>query len=459
MSTTTMFVEKQTAEDGLLRAINKLEANIERVDLAINHNRTYLQKNSYQLLVNLMTPETQWERIMFSELMTMCFQLELRCQGSSIYFLRSFACFAREYVKGEREIFSALLEHNQEQKKKYLELLLRSCTPASPQDVDSVIDTVAEDSISSTITKEAIALAGIEGNIVVEEGDVPNTLIELQFGYNFPVDSFKGFLPQMGTWSCSDIKVLLIDGMVEQVSELDKVLSKCWETQIPLLIVAQSFSEEVIATIYTNTSRGNFNVMPLRLQQSLEALNMLNDIAVVSGGDVVSVLKGEMLSFVDFDTLPSVQKAAVTGKVLTISNNSSRPQVVAHLNYLSDRRRDQQINTVIADLSDLTTKRIGNLLAHLVKITLPKGEAEKRKGRIDNAIRACRAMFTYGFCKPAATDISGLSNRWQKSHQSMMEVLGQDKVVSVSFYFAAGYAADLAAAYFTSAGVVLVNQK
>jgi hypothetical protein len=457
MSSTTMFVEKETVESGFLRAITKLETNIERVEMAINHNRTYLQKNSYQLLVNLMNPENEWERILFSELMTMCFQLELRCHGSSIYFLRSFTSFAREYVKGERETFTSLVEHNQEEKKKYLDLLLSTCTPATQQDIDGIIDTIAEDSISATITKEAVALAGIEGNIVVDDGEVPNSLVELQFGYNFPVDSFKGFLPHMGTWSCSDIKVLLIDGMIEQVSELDKVLSKCWETQTPLLLVAQGFSEEVIATIYTNTSRGNFNVMPLRLQQSLEALNMLNDIAVVSGGDVVSTLKGEMLSFVDFNILPMIQKATVTGKVLTIHNNSTRPQVVAHLNYLSERRKEQQLNTSITDLSDLTTKRIGNLLAHLVKITLPKNESEKRKGRIDNAIRAFRSSFTYGFCNPATTDITKLSKRWQKSHIAMMGALKENRVVSVAFYFAAGYAADLAAGYFTSAGAVVVS--
>jgi hypothetical protein len=115
------------------------------------------------------------------------------------------------------------------------------------------------------------------------------------------------------------------------------------------------------------------------------------------------------------------------------------------------------LNTSITDVSDLTTKRIGNLLAHLVKITLPKNESEKRKGRIDNAIRAFRSSFTYGFCNPATTDITNLSKRWQKSHIAMMGALKENRVVSVAFYFAAGYAADLAAGYFTSAGAVVVS--
>jgi hypothetical protein len=450
-----IFVGKEELEFNLLKTLDKLENNLNKIELAINQNKTYLQKDSYQLLVNLMTPENKWERLLFSELLTMCFKLEIKCHGSSVYFLRAFSAFAREYKNNGETLYTKLVEHNQEERERYLKLILRSCYPAKQEEVDSFIASVAVDPVVETIVKEAVSLAGIEGNIVIEEADIQNNIVELQFGYNFAVDPFKGFIPQFGTWIENNLKILLIDGMIEKVSELDKVLLKSYETKIPLLIIAQGYSEEVIATIYTNTSRGNFNVMPIRVQQSLEALNMLNDIAVVSGCDVVSTLKGEMLTFVDYDALPLVQKATITNKVLTIENNATRNQVLAHLHYLNNRRKEQAENTSITDLADLTTKRIGNLLAHIVKIKIPKKEAEKKKAVIDNAIRACRTLYTYGLINPDDLDTKTLDRTWSKVHKSMLAVAKNKKVPSISFYLAAGFAANLASAYFTSSGGII----
>ena len=236
------------------------------------------------------------------------------------------------------------------------------------------------------------------------------------------------------------------------------MLFRSFETKIPLMIVAQGYSEEVIATIYTNTSRGNFTVIPVRLQQSLEALNMLNDIAVVSGCDVVSTLKGEMLSFIDYDALPLVQKATITNKVLTIENNKTRNQVLAHLNYLNNRRKEQSENSSITDLADLTNKRIGNLLSHIVKVKIPKKDSTQTKAVIDNTIRAYRTLYTFGLVDPENINSNSLDGTWSKVHWSMIGNGKNKKVPSVAFYLAAGYAANLASAYFTSSGGLITQQ-
>ena len=58
---TNIFVEKETLEFNLLKTLDKLENSLNKIELAINQNKTYLQKDSYQLLVNLMTPERSEE--------------------------------------------------------------------------------------------------------------------------------------------------------------------------------------------------------------------------------------------------------------------------------------------------------------------------------------------------------------------------------------------------------------
>jgi hypothetical protein len=454
MFSTNNFVDKKTTENGILKALFKLTNNLDKIELAINHNKTYLQKNSYQLLANLLTPENNWERLLYSELAQMCFGLELKCHGSSIYFLRAFDLFAREYVKNDNLQFQRLVEDNHIEKQRYLSNILKVCVPASPLEIKQLVDKVAVEPLVASTVLEATNLAGIEGNIIVEEGNSENIVVELEFGYNFLVQPFKGFIPTVGSWNRSNVKVLLVDGMIEKVSEIDKLLTKSFETKNSLMIMAQGFSEEVVATIWNNNNRGVFDVMPVRLQQSLEALNVLNDISAVCGGDVLSTLKGEMLMYVDYDELPVVEQITITGNVLTLQNARTRGRVISHLNYLNNRRREQQENTSVTDLADLTTKRIQNLLSHTVKVTLPKKDSANKKAAIDNAIRACRTTYTYGLIEPEAVSTEGMSQTWQRVHKELIKDLN-NKIPSILLYFSCGFASDLAAGYFTSAGALM----
>ena len=452
------FIDKNSVENKFIKSLVNLDLDMDKVELGLSSDHNYLQKNSYQLIASLMTGKDNCEKLLFNELLNTCFQLEIKCQGSSFYFLKAFLSFAKEYVKKENSTYSDFMDQNLRDAAIYLQEILKVCAPASPDEINDLIDSIAQDKVISSIIKEATALAGIEGNIVVEENELPNTIIELQFGYNFKINSFKGFIPSIGTWTRSNLKILLVDGLVDKVSELDKILAKSFETKIPLMIIAQGFSEEVIATLHSNNFRNNFDIMPIRLESSLETLNVLNDIAVVSGCDIVSSLKGEMLTFVNYDSLPVIEKISLTNNVITIHNNRTRANVIGHLQYLQSRRKSQEENTSISDLSDLTTKRIQNLLAHIVKISIPKKDANKIKGKIDNAIRACRSIYTYGFCQIEKINIDKLSAEWKKAHCSMVNGAKLNKIPSISFYIASTFAANIATSYFTASGAVIEEE-
>jgi len=453
------FEDKKTIQKNLLQSLEKLENKLDKIILAINSEGMYLQGNSYQLIVNLLNPTTPTERFLFQELLQTCFQLEFKSQYSSSYFLRAFIAFGREYAKQDNVRHMDLVEDNQREGGNYLKTILSTIYPASPVMISNLIDKTAGDPIIATTVKEAVRLAGIEGNIVVEEIEQTNVSVELQFGYNFKVNPYRGFMPQFGTWLRSDVKVLLVDGMIEKVSELDKILSKSYETKIPMVVIAQGFSEEVIATLHSNNSRGTFDILPVRLEGSLDSLNMLGDIAVVCGTDVVSTLKGDMLCFIDYDSLPLVEKISLTSDVLTVNNTKSRGGVISHLNYLNTRRKDQAENSTVTDVADLTTKRIQNLLAHVVKVGIPKGSVKAFKAPIDGSIRACRTAYTYGFCKPLEVNLEGLTKTWQHAHKQMIKGVSNKETVSgIGLYLAGTYGSSLAATYFTAAGGIICEQ-
>ena len=453
------FEDKKTIQKNLLQSLEKLENMMDKITLAINEEGMYLQGNSYQLIANLLNPTTPTERLLFQELIQTCFQLEFKSQYSSSYFLRAFIAFGREYVKHDNLRHMDLVEDNHKEGERYLKSILPTIYPTTPAMISSLIDKVAGDVVVATTVKEAIRLAGIEGNIVVEENEQTNVSVELQFGYNFKVNPYRGFIPQFGTWLRNNVKVLLVDGMIEKVSELDKILSKSYQTKVPLLMLAQGYSEEVIATLHSNNSRGTFDILPVRLEGNLDSLNMLGDIAVVCGTDVVSTLKGEMLCFVDYDNLPLVEKISLTSDVLTVNNTKSRGSVISHLNYLNTRRNNQTENSTVSDIADLTTKRIQNLLAHVVKIGIPKGSVKAFKAPVDNTIRACRTAYTYGFCKPLEVNLDGIERTWQNAHQQMIKGVRNSETVSgVGLYLAGTYGSSLAASYFTAAGGIICEQ-
>lgn len=171
------------------------------------------------------------------------------------------------------------------------------------------------------------------------------------------------------------------------------------DTKIPVLLIAHGFSEEVISTIKVNVDYKKFNIMPVRLAPDLDSLNVINDIAVVSGGDVVSTLKGQMVCFTEFDSLPMVERVRLTSRELCIENPKTRRAVSDHLRMLLEKR---QSNQSVTDLSDLVDKRIQGLIAASVVLRLPNMTAAKRdstKIKIDIALRTAKTLLSYGTIK------------------------------------------------------------
>jgi hypothetical protein len=166
-----------------------------------------------------------------------------------------------------------------------------------------------------------------------------------------------------------------------------------------------------------------------------------------------------MLCFIDYDSLPLVEKISLTSDVLTVNNTKSRGGVISHLNYLNTRRKDQAENSTVTDVADLTTKRIQNLLAHVVKVGIPKGSVKAFKAPIDGSIRACRTAYTYGFCKPLEVNLEGLTKTWQHAHKQMIKGVSNKETVSgIGLYLAGTYGSSLAATYFTAAGGIICEQ-
>lgn len=190
------------------------------------------------------------------------------------------------------------------------------------------------------IILEAMKLAGSECKIFVEPSATRQTVIERLVGFNFRCDPDPSFF-KLGKWVAYDVKCLVVDGIIENVSEMDGLLRRCNEDKRPMAIFARGFSKEVLATLRTNHVRKTLNVIPIRIEFDLETVNVLLDVATVLGCDVISSLKGELISTARFDDLVQAKSITCSGKATNIVNVG--PSIDAHIKNLIKKRQSEQI--------------------------------------------------------------------------------------------------------------------
>lgn len=398
--THTSFREKVLFLAEIEQANKRMKELLGRIQVALSEQGFPLKKETYHFLTRVLEPQTRVERTLYMLLFQAAYQSELLSSGSAYLTIR----FANELIEqlikepnllNENEV--NLLESFERIMSSYKEQLREFSEAITEESLKKEIEKVCDDSVLSTAIWEAISVSGLEGKIHVEDGTLSNYVVEQKSGYYFDVlKPFKFMLPANGIWEASNVKVLLIDGILERVSEIDKILNGAMTTKIPLLLIAHGFSEEVISTIKVNVDYNKFNIMPVRLTTDLESLNVINDIAVVSGGDVVSTLKGQMVCFTEFEPLPIIEKVRLTSQELCIENAKTRKAVSDHLRMLLEKR---QANQTVSDISDLVDKRIQGLLAASVILRLPNmtsAQREATKVKIDIALRTAKTLLSYG---------------------------------------------------------------
>lgn len=396
----TTFRDRMAFVAELQQANSKMKELLGKIKIALSEQGYPLKKDTYHFVTKVLEPETRVERTLFMLLFHAAYQSELISSGSAYLTIR----FANEFI--EKLLKSpSVLESNEveliHQFEELLDIYRNKVCSVSEIITDFAmkkeIARCCEDDTLASAIWEALSVSGLEGKIHVEDGILPNYVVEQKSGYYFDViKPFRFMLPQSGYWEVANPKVMLVDGVIERVSEIDKILNGAMATKIPLLLIASGFSEEVISTIKMNVDYKKFDIMPVRLTTELDSLNVINDIAVTCGSDVISTLKGQMICFTEFDSLPVVEKIRLTSKELCVENAKTRRAVSEHLRMLLEKRRS---NETITDISDLIDKRIQGLISASVVLRLPNMTATKRdntKVKIDICLRNVKTLLNHG---------------------------------------------------------------
>lgn len=398
--TTTSFIDNSILLPSIQQANEKMKNTLGRINVALNSQGYPLNKETYHFLTKVLEPNNRVERTLYMLLFQAAYQSELLSAGSAyvaIRFANEFICELMKVPDLSRRNEVELMAIFESMASKLNEAVCKYSKNITEEALLEEIRRITDDKELCEAILQAITVCGLEGKIHIEDSISNSYVVEQKSGYFFSaVKPFKFFIPQSGLWEAHNPKVMLVDGIIEQVSEIDKILNGAMETKIPVLLLAHGFSEEVISTLKVNVDHGKFNIMPVRLTTDLDSLNVLNDIAVVCGCDVVSTLKGDLVCLVSFDSLPVVEKVKLTAHELNVENAKTRRGVSNQIRMLLEKRRDNQ---EFSDISTIIDKRIQGLLAASVALRLPNmppSRRENTKVRIDVALRQAKTLLVHG---------------------------------------------------------------
>jgi chaperonin GroEL len=267
-------------------------------------------------------------------------------------------------------------------------------------DVSHVAAVSAQDPAIGQLIAEAFDKVGKDGVITVEES---NTMgLELEFTEGMQFD--KGYIspyfvtdPERMEAVLDNPYILLHTGKISAVAELLPLLEKVVQTGKPLLVIAEDVEGEALSTIVVNKIRGTFSAVAVKAPGFGDRRKaMLQDMAILTGAQVVSPEVGLKLDTVGLEVLGTARRVTVTKDDTTIVDGAGSSEAV--------QDRIHQIRAEIdASDSDWDREKLQERLAKLaggvgvIRVgAATEVELKERKHRLEDAISATRAAIEEG---------------------------------------------------------------
>ena len=264
----------------------------------------------------------------------------------------------------------------------------------------------ADPSVGETLA-EAFDKVGKDGVITVEESNTFGMDLDFVEGMQFD----KGFLspyfvtdPERQEAVLENPYVLLNQGKISSVQDLLPVLEKVMQSGKPLLVIAEDVEGEALATLVVNKIRGTFSSVAVKAPGFGERRKaMLQDMAILTGGQVVAEEVGLKLDSVDLSLMGSARKVVVTKDDTTIVEGAgSAADVEGRVNQIKTEIDNTDSDWDREKLQERLAKLAGGVAVVQVGAAT-EIELKEKKHRIEDAISATRAAIEEGIVAGGGT--------------------------------------------------------
>ena len=258
----------------------------------------------------------------------------------------------------------------------------------------------AADPAIGDLIAEAIDKVGKEGVVTVEESNTFGTTLELTEGMRFDKGYLSAYMvtdPDRQEAIFEDPYILIANQKISAIKDLLPIVDKVIQSGKQLLIIAEDVEGEALATLVVNKIRGIFKSVAVKAPGFGDRRKaMLQDIAILTGGQVISEEVGLKLENVELDMLGRARKVVVTKDETTIVEGAGESDAIAG--------RVKQIRQEIENTdSDYDREKLQERLAKLAGgVAVIKAgaatevELKERKHRIEDAVRNAKAAVEEG---------------------------------------------------------------
>ncbi|PZF96213.1 chaperonin GroEL [Micromonospora deserti] len=280
------------------------------------------------------------------------------------------------------------------------ELLKLAKDVETKEQIASTASISAGDTSVGEIIAEAMDKVGKEGVITVEESNTFGLELELTEGMRFDKGYISAYFmtdPERMEAVFDDPYILIVNSKISSVKDLLPILEKVMQSGKPLLIIAEDIEGEALATLVVNKVRGTFKSVAVKAPGFGDRRKaMLADIAILTGGQVISEEVGLKLDAVGLDMLGRARKVVVTKDETTIVDGAGDAEQI-----------QGRVNQIRAEIdksdSDYDREKLQERLAKLaggvavIKVgAATEVELKERKHRIEDAVRNAKAAVEEG---------------------------------------------------------------
>ena len=247
---------------------------------------------------------------------------------------------------------------------------------------------------------EALERVGQDGVITVEEGKTADTNVEYVDGMQFDKGYISPyFITDSTNMTCEyeNAKVLIFEKKISNIASMVPILEKVGQTSTPLLIIAEDVDAEALTLLVVNRLRGTLNVCAVKAPGFGDRRKaMLSDIAVLTGGTLISEDLGIQLENVELSQLGTAKKLVVDKSSTTIVEGSgTRKDITARVDQLA-----RQIESTDSDYDkEKLMERKAKLAGGVAVISVgaeTEADMKQKKARVEDALHATRAAIEEG---------------------------------------------------------------
>ncbi|MFD7496150.1 chaperonin GroEL, partial [Streptomyces sp. NPDC059832] len=300
------------------------------------------------------------------------------------------------------------------------------------EQIASTASISAADTQIGELIAEAMDKVGKEGVITVEESQTFGLELELTEGMRFDKGYISAYfatdMERMES-SLDDPYILIVNSKVSNVKDLLPLLEKVMQSGKPLLIIAEDVEGEALSTLVVNKIRGTFKSVAVKAPGFGDRRKaMLGDIAILTGGTVISEEVGLKLENAGLDLLGRARKVVITKDETTIVDGAGdSDQVQGRVNQIRAEIENSDSDYDREKLQERLAKLAGGV-AVIKAGAATEVELKERKHRIEDAVRNAKAAVEEGIVAGGGVALLQASAVFEKLELSGDEATGANAV-------------------------------